>query len=454
MVSRWLPLYLVGIAALTLFPFTSPSCSTSGWIFKLGASDATANLIAFFPIGLALRRSSLARTLALAFTLSLAIEICQQWLPRQQDVTDLIANTAGAGLGWWLARLWRARWSGPLLRPVTRNLILRAAAAVFLALVAFQAATAPGHDFSSWEPYPIVIGNSAYGDRPWMGAVSELALYDRALPAGRKTKRLEPGPAPALWAEGGPILWLRFTGGEPTGRVDGPGGPIGFAPRVDDSTFVTPAGVTMAPSGVRLAPWVAEQISEHMRTRKQLTLDVRLKSDVLRQHGPARIVSMGDGAKRRNFMLGQRSASFVALLRTPANGAHGSRLDLRSANFRVTGEEQQLRVTYDGAEGTLWVDGRCEDNTAMALGTAPRLVGSLLGISLVACIALTALAAASFTRRRAAGAALAVACGVLAWSLLAALETWSYIPGLEPRALLIGIASIAGTLPIVLKPRS
>ena len=56
MLPRWLPLYLTGIVALTLFPFLSPACEPGGWTLRIGLTDIVANTLAFVPIGLALRR--------------------------------------------------------------------------------------------------------------------------------------------------------------------------------------------------------------------------------------------------------------------------------------------------------------------------------------------------------------------------------------------------------------
>ena len=454
MVSRWLPLYLIGIAALTLFPFAPPACPHPGWTFRMGTFDFFANLAAFFPIGLALRRSALWRTVALSFALSLSIELCQQWLPRQQDLTDLIANTGGAVLGWSLARLWRERWSGPLFRPITRNLLLRTAAVCGVAAVSIAAATSPRHDFSNWQPFPIVIGNSAAGDRPWMGSVSEIALYDRALGANEEVTRLEPDASPALWAEGGPVLWLRFTEGNPVARSDGPGGPIRFAPQIDDASFVAESGVNLLPSGVRLDPWVSEHVLERLQPGDEMTLDVRFRSHVIRQHGPARIVSMGDGRRQRNFMIGQRRGGLASYLRTPAAGPGGVRGDLRTKGSRVTGESQWARFVYDGAAAALYLDGSCEDSEIFAIGTASLLVGPLLGISIVACTALAGLALASLARPAAARVVLVVGGGALGWLWLEALGVWSHLPGFDGWAAALGVATLVAGIPVVARRRS
>ena len=451
MIPRWLPLYLLGIVALTLFPFSAPECPRPGWVMRMGAFDFFANLLAFLPIGLALYRSSLARMLALAFGLSFTIEFCQQWLPRQQDVTDLIANTAGAWVGWLTARTWRARWPGPLLHPITRRLLLRGSAVVIFAATAWQALSSPAHDFSNWVPLPLTIGNSAYGDRPWMGELSELAVYDRVIAPGGEARRQEQTDAPVLWAEGGPILWVRFTGETPVGRVDGPGGPIAFTPRVDETTILSPSGLTLLPSGIVLDSWVADHVTAGLRDAGRLSLDVRLRAHVKRQHGPARIVALGDGGRFRNFMLAQRGSTYLARVRTPANGRGGTNVEIETPPGIVNLEAQHILVVYDGSNGRMWVDGVCEDDCPIAIGTAPLLVGPLLGVSIVVCTSFGGLALATVTRRRDLRLLLTALGGAGAWTLLAWLGAWSYMPDFGIEAAALGVAAVAATVPILLK---
>ena len=42
----------------------------------------------------------------------------------------------------------------------------------------------PGGNFKNWGPeYPLILGNEATGDRPWLGEISYLAIYNRSLHA-------------------------------------------------------------------------------------------------------------------------------------------------------------------------------------------------------------------------------------------------------------------------------
>jgi Concanavalin A-like lectin/glucanases superfamily/VanZ like family len=44
---------------------------------------------------------------------------------------------------------------------------------------------APGGTLSNWDPdYPLVIGNEATGDRPWLGTVDRVRIYDRPVHPG------------------------------------------------------------------------------------------------------------------------------------------------------------------------------------------------------------------------------------------------------------------------------
>ena len=453
MFPRWLPLYLLGIAALTLFPFEASQCPHHGWVVRVGPVDFVANLLAFLPIGLALHRSPFLRAVLLSFALSLTIELCQQWLPRSPDVTDLVSNTLGAAVGHVVARAWTARWPGPLMRPVTRRLVLMTVVPVLLAATLSEAVSKRANDFSNWEDYPLVIGNSAYGDRPWMGEVSELAIYDRALAPNETPASLGNTDQPALWVEGGPILWLRFEGDEMEGRIDGPTGPVRYVPQVDESTFVSGGGLTLLPSGLVLEPWVSQRVIDRLRESGRLSIDVRLRAHMPRQYGPARIVSVGDGGKLVNVLLAQQRSSLIGLIRTPANGRRGARAEVATTAGVVTTEEQRVRLTYDGSHGALWVDGRCEHVAQLALRNAPLLIGPFLGVTIVLLTGLSAQAAASFFRRPTPRLAMAVVAGGSAWALVSAAGGWSHLRSFAPDALVLGILSLAVVVPFLWRAR-
>ena len=448
MFPRWLPLYLLGIAALTLFPFAAPECAPRGWVIRWDTFDFTANFLAFLPIGIALHRWPRSGALLLAFALSLTIEICQHWLPRLQDFSDLVSNTIGAGVGHVLGQAWATRWSGPLLRPVTRQAVLLIASPLLLIAAAVESGSTRANDFSNWQPFPLTIGNSSYGDRPWMGEVADVAIYDRALGAGETVPSdADPG-SPALWGEGGPILWLRFDE-EPTGRIDGPGGPVRYSPELLPDDPTSTSGLRLVPSGVTLDGWVSDHVVEQLRASGQLTLDVGLRASVLYQHGPARIVALGDGGRFRDFMLSQLSSGLVARIRTPANGLGGTNSELQTRNGVVTQKPQNIRLTYDGSNAILRVDGRCEDSTYLSLANANSILGPFLGVTIVLSTALAALACASFARATRWRFVLGALGALAAWSLLSSAGAWDHLPEFSPEATWLAALAFLASMPML-----
>ena len=453
MLPRWLPLYLTGIIALTLFPFLAPECNSGGWVLRMGLPDIVANLLAFLPIGLALHRLPLLRALGLAIALSLTIELCQAYLPRLQDVMDLVSNALGAFLGHRLGVAWTTRWQGPLLRPVTRRILLLTATAVLLIGALAEAVVAPANDFSNWADLPLIIGNSVQGDRPWMGAISEVAIFDRALDAADTPRSAGNSETPALWAEGGPILWLRFSGDDPSGRVDGPAGPVRYLPEVGRSTAITQAGLRLLASGIALDDWVSDHVVKQLKRSGRLTLDVHLRAAVAHQYGPAQIVSLGNGRGGRNLILGQRGSGLTARIRTPANGGNSSKPEVQTQWGAIRPEPQHVRFTFDGSWATIRIDGNCEASRHMALTSALPMMGAFLGLTLVLCTALPALALASFSRSPRRRLLLAGAGGCGAWSLLWASGIWNSLGDYTLIAFLIGAFALLSTLPLLLRPR-
>ena len=52
-------------------------------------------------------------------------------------------------------------------------------------------------ELSSWAAYPLLLFNEASGDRPWLGTLHRVAIYDRAMDPGQVAKvfaGLPPGP--------------------------------------------------------------------------------------------------------------------------------------------------------------------------------------------------------------------------------------------------------------------
>ena len=81
------------------------------------------------------------------------------------------------------------------------------------------------------------------------------------------------------------------------------------------------------------------------------------------------------------------------------------------------------------------------------------MMGPFLGLTLVLCTALSALALASFSSSRQRRLVLAALGGCGAWTLLWASGIWSYLGDYTLIAFLLGAFALLSTLPLLLRPR-
>ena len=113
-------LSLAAIAWLTLrpahassLPIDSHLCLVCG---SQGGVDVLLNTLLFVPLGVGLSLSGLSpwKAVLVCFCLSLSIETAQAFIVRGRDTTlsDILTNTSGGGIGFWLART-AATWLAP-----------------------------------------------------------------------------------------------------------------------------------------------------------------------------------------------------------------------------------------------------------------------------------------------------------------------------------------------------
>lgn len=106
--------YLIGVLTMTGIGKIKAFSPNFVWIpfaeMISGPADAALNLLLFVPLGFFLpllygKYDRISRTAAAGFGLSLSVEIIQMFGRGATDVNDLITNTAGACLGYFMYRL-------------------------------------------------------------------------------------------------------------------------------------------------------------------------------------------------------------------------------------------------------------------------------------------------------------------------------------------------------------
>lgn len=199
--------WLLAIGALTLRPDPDAveAVGRSPWwclvCGEAGTADLLLNLVLFAPLGWGLVRlgRSVPATILLAASVSVAIEVTQGLaLPgRDAALGDVVANTLGAGIGWWLASALQAGRAGRWLAPATL-----AAFAGTLVASTLLSAPAPA------ERNAVVRLTPSTDDRPaYPGTVLRLAVgtTEHVGPSGHPVALPEPPTAAAAftWAAPG-----------------------------------------------------------------------------------------------------------------------------------------------------------------------------------------------------------------------------------------------------------
>ncbi|MEO1492618.1 MAG: LamG domain-containing protein [Pseudomonadota bacterium] len=116
-------------------------------------------------------------------------------------------------------------------------------------------------------------------------------------------------------------------------------------------------GISFPAEGMVLDEAAGPLLHEGLVDAAGLTIAIHIRSATLFQQGPARIISLSDGASHRNFTLGQQRDAAVIRVRTPATGPNGS--DPQTAASGVIWPDQDvfLVATYDGRAFRIYADG-------------------------------------------------------------------------------------------------
>jgi VanZ family protein len=300
---------------------------------EFGVFDVVGNLLLYVPLGLALAHRRPLIALGLGLLLSASIETIQVWfVGRYAGLFDILANTCGVAVGFWLVLQLRGYPSDRLGVPVGRGLSLIGLTGILM-LSPLWLGPSARTDFANWAAdFQLLAGNEVTGDRPWKGRIDVLGVF-----AGSTTRQEAKRLSIAGDAE------------------------LAAALRATTSGYVTDSPLVFNGSSAHhFAAGVASGLYSNARKTGQLTVVVRAAADSTLQDGFPRLVSFSKNTTARNFDVLQQGARLWFRIRTPVSGTNGMDWDLpvKTSPVLVDGQPLTIVATYDGAVARVFADGR------------------------------------------------------------------------------------------------
>jgi glycopeptide antibiotics resistance protein len=364
--------------------------------YRVAIGDFTLNIILFVPFGflsfLLLGNSSLGDykkvflCVILGAFFSFIIETYQLFLPRDSELSDVFMNAGGSLLGAILARRYydrvfgvvRTWWLRTQGSVALLSLVVLLYAVAFLGISLFPIRYV---DLRNWDPdFTFQVANEATLDRPWIGRIYIVAIYNRDLSRDEIYTNFKAGPGPletGLRVREGLVAFYDFKegGGKTIYDSSGFGPPLDLT--IQDPSrvrWLIPNGLEVLDNTILKTKEPAKKLYDAIKPNNSLTVEVWMAPGNTIQKGPARIVSFSKDTGNGNLTLGQEEKNIHLRVRTPLSGPTGSYVNLRTGDgFLEPGNLYHIVATYKEGIETLFVNGK--EHTSVALFDSIKSLG-------------------------------------------------------------------------------
>jgi VanZ family protein len=378
--NRILLLSLLGIAYLTLFPFSFNFAVTRVFHklpFLLGGSgkrstplDFFLNVLLFIPFGFGVcaklhrtggrRWTSFLLALVAGAVLSYVVELLQFYIPaRDSGWEDVISNTAGSVAGFILFELF----GGAVLEKLSKTedsfeawlsprrtiLLLAGYFAVWFGIsVVLQTQTR----LSNWDPQCILfVGNDATGRNAWKGRIQLLQIWNRALSEkeirGMNEREATEGISSGLLGS------YDFTSAPPYADQTNDLPSLAWTP--EQPQFANANAAEFDAKSWLTTKLPVEKLTREIKKSNQFTFRIVCAPEETQGAGGS-IVSLSQSAFDVSFQLRQQGMNLQLWFREPLADWH-SALAWTARGVFQSGGVRDIVAVYDGSDAFLHLNG-------------------------------------------------------------------------------------------------
>jgi hypothetical protein len=179
-------------------------------------------------------------------------------------------------------------------------------------------------DCSNWDSrYHLALANELTRDRPWLGELHRVAIYDSALDRRKVERNFKAG---CNGTPGSPIALYNFREGrgDVIEDISDTGKPLNLRIRNTSAVkWLSSGGLRVNAPALISSNDSASKVISAVRKSHEITIEAWIKPANVTQTGPARIVTVSKDTGQRNFTLGQKGRAYEMRFRTTSTSGNG-----------------------------------------------------------------------------------------------------------------------------------